>query len=541
MIHRDLAALSAMSMAVLGAALASCSAPAVPPPVHILATPPVPPAPPQVDHDFVSATSVRAPKAPAVDGDLAEWESLVPVARLLAPGAKRPQQEEMYLEEGQPLPPEELPVLPRELLEAESRLGVAVTGVGVLVAADIAAAAGDIEGVWLGLGAVPAPPPPIGSPTHFGSRFEPLFCPDFVQQLCDGYSCDSDEPTPPAEMAACKAHLARREAWKKAQERRFKKVVLLGREGVSLLDPAGQLVPLEGARPAWKKTEKGTTVEVSLPISVMPRVAEAPLATLVLSARVARSAAAAAPAQVVDNGYSTNLPEGVSFEPHGDLRAALWARVNTGPSDIQSPSTGTPFRPCTGLSYQPGSGLTIESMTPDEEEVQIATYEMLGQKLGALGDVEVRWARASRDFMAIFKAGKLTEVIDAELGEPMGVVEREGELHVFTVTRKPHSFGWYQNLPRWSVRVVSANGKSREALPDADDEFATGGCHHLENQEEIVSRKKLDTFGFRVDCLDILNQGQPIEISYRWDKAKKSYGPSVWQPRKVKAGKPKKD
>lgn len=512
--------------------LAGCSgaAPAAPPrttPVVAIPAPTVADPAPRLDPAVLSVTTVAPPKAFVLDGDVQEWGSLLPVSRLRAAGAPAPLgPRSTEPAEGQPPPPPPRPAaLPPAIAQAASHLAVALAGDAVLVAADLDGTAA--ESVWLGLGTTPPELPFPGVVGPWGNGFQELVCSEVVMENCDGYPCPGKDPTPPDELAKCKKQLADYEAFAAAQRGRFRKVFRIDKEGVKVVSEGGQLTPVLGAKVAWKSGAQKTSVEVSMPQLAMPRVAEAPLATLHLVARLASSPVA--PILPEDAWLESHLPAIVSFEPYGDVRAAIWAVAL---DNINSSPTGmTRLRPPPGLSYQPGNGVAVEGIEASEVDAKVVEGTLF-TTAAKLGEVEVGAAHIPRDFLVILKSGKLVGVVDAEDGVARGVLVRNKEIHVVRSTERPWSSGWYETLPFWSVVVVDAAGKYREAIVPPESPYDGGHCNRF-GDREVIADKKLERFGFTGKCLDALGNGEEIEIVHRWDDRKKVYSVGAWSPKKA--------
>lgn len=511
-------------VSVGGWLLASCTTPppAVTPSV-LVPQPPTPPvviAPP-IDPTVLSVTTRAAPKAFVLDGEIKEWGSLLPESRLKAPGAMAPPGEEPDETQAPPPPPTPA-VLPPEIARAASHVAVALTSEAVLVAVELDETPG--EGVWLGLGGVPAELPFPGYPSAWGNYFQDLACSEVIMENCDGDLCPGKTPTPPDELAKCKQQLASYHSFVAAQESRFRKLYKIEKDGVKVTTPDGQLTAVLGAKVAWKKGVEKTSVEVSLPLAAMPRLAEAPLATLQLVARVASSSAP--PPLPKEAWLDSNLPEVVSYEPHGDLRAALWAAAN---EEVHARgSTGmTRLRRPPGLSFQPAEPLKVESVEASDVDARV-NEGTLFVSLAKLGEVEVGRAHLPRDFVVILKGGKLGGIVDAEDSVARGVLTRNRELHLFSSTPSPWRNGWAPTLPFWSVIVVDAEGNHRQAI---EPEEYDGTCLRFSDGAEIAG-KKLDRFGFSGKCSGASEDvSDEIEIVHRWDERKKAYVVGAWGPK----------
>jgi len=260
----------------------------------------------------------------------------------------------------------------------------------------------------------------------------------------------------------------------------------------------------------WKPGTKGATVEISLPLKAMPRVTQAPLASLKL---VARAATSPKPPELAPEPWVwVTLPAPVSFEPYGELRARAF----------QTPDRYLAFRP--HMSYQPGDPLHVETLFyPGAPTSVVAQENILYEKKASLGDIEIGDLSSYGDSLAILKKGKLVDMTSL-FGTLRGIVTRDGELHVISSTDRvflPQIGGWTQ--PNWSVVVIAPDGSHREDVVDHKVQI-------YEWQEGVTdfANKELDTFGLRGSTHyppkgDPVDKPVGLEITWRWDTSLKMY------------------
>jgi len=479
----------------------ACSAAAPPPPPPVVTVAPVPAdagAAPLVNPAIVAVAAARAPRQLAVDGDLSEWGALpFPVPSV-------------------PRLPEEASLLPNPP-EAASRLAVAVTGEAAIVAAELGGPAR--EGVWLGIGAHVPALPDLGQP---GGRagFVRLQCEYEVScweagEYNDATACgpDANKPNPPEVVAECQKLLARHAELVEAHAKQFRRLFRIDRDGVRVLDPNGALVAVPGARHAWKPRAGGATMEVSLPLAALPRVAEAPLEALTL---LGRAVDGAAPPEIPpDDWVRVVLPEPISFEPYGALRTEVFASQRKAEEKGPGAIIYYPDEVGHGLSYQPGDPLSIQYMSFGFEVTEVTPDErLLYQKRGVLGDVEVGDAEFgdADAHVAVWKGGRLVEVVPLP-GTLRAAVTRGGELHVL-------AFGGFITRQTWSGVAVSPDGKHRDVVeaiklradrPDKKEQSYWSSVTSFESPD-------FETFGWRGS-----KTRRAVEVTWRWDPARRAY------------------
>lgn len=501
---------SPFSAALLLLLAAGCTPPepATPRPLDV-GPPPAPsgsaeaPAPPS-DPLAVSVVPVRAPSGLVVDGNLSEWGAFPPAP----PSLKRPPPDEDPLVAATaPAPPAPNPP------NAASRVAFALTGDAALLAADLGEAAK--EGVWVGVGARVPDLPLLGE--YFGRMgFVVLDCESMPTAEGEGDDIGyRTDPRPPEMADACRGLKARHAEAKAKHAARFEKLFRIDRDGVRVAGPGGALSAIEGAKSVWKSGPHGATVEVSLPLSAMPRMAEAPLQTVRLAARISTSA----PVIATEQWVWLSLPEPAAFEPHADLRAHAIRRAE----DMGGfPPGTTSYKQPRGVSYQPGDPLHIEVY--DSRMCDAATaHEMpLFVKLGAIGDVEVGRAAAPRGHMcwveaepwiAVLQKGKPAALVQAE-GTPRGAIVRGGEIHVLNYKE----VGYSAVAGVWSVTAISPSGAHREVVVDPvpgtkEADFVS----YWQDSSEFLG-KDSDTFGWRGT-----KGGKGLEATWTWDAAGKTY------------------
>jgi hypothetical protein len=449
------------------------------------------------DPAIVSVTAARAPRTLAVDGDLGEWGSLPPPLPSLPPPPEDNDNDDEPPKKKDP---------PPNPAEAASHLAIVLTSEAVLIAAELGEQAR--EGIWVGIGTHAPDLPVLGQ--YFGRMgFVPLGdCESGPREQDGGYWT---EENPPEVVAACKDLQDRRAAFAARHEARFARVFRIDREGVRGVSADGELVAIEGARSAWKTGPKGATAETSLPLAAMPRVADAPLESLRLVARAATSPKPPG----LDRGpwVWVKLPDAVSFEPHGELRARAFKRA----LELGGEGFGTiQYKQPRGLSFQPGDAQHVEIMDSPDCTAVVPREETLYRKQASLGDVEVgdvtapvgsRCDAESERSLVIFKKGKLVEVIE-DLGSVRGVVTRDGELHVIAFR------SWNAT---WVVKAVASDGSHHNVYVQGGDRTEAKRYTRDSDVSEFAN-ETFDTFGWRG-----VRANRGVEMTWTWNGTRKIY------------------
>ncbi|HVK67621.1 MAG TPA: hypothetical protein VM694_24215 [Polyangium sp.] len=353
--------------------------------------------------------------------------------------------------------------------DAPSHLAFALTKDGAFVAADLAELSKD--GIWLAFGFPPSTPAPSGGVEAHEARFERMF--------------------------------------------------RLDKRGLFQVNESGALVPVPGSVAAMAFTARGMTIEARIPVAAYPRASAAPIPEVFV-----RAIAAWAPTPPKASGNDrirVAAPEPVAFEPHADLRAAVYR---------QNLAERRPF----GLSYSPAEPDPIETVRhPGKDTSSVVTSEhplyVLERRLG---DVEVGYSNAVLPSVAVFKGGKFVELMDiADIGEePMGIVERNKQIHVFSYSQTDEFPPGFQ--AGWSVLAVGEDGAITYPFNGET------GVGHWDKVYEIHS-DKFDWFGVRGVPIGYADEEtpRPIEILWRFDKQFGGYMPTTRPLTTLPAPKPK--
>lgn len=446
--------LSLLLLSTLAPLATSCASAPPPPEIPIQESPPAtagasatPEQPPAAPINVLWADTT--PEQPVIDGKIAEWGGF--------PDA--------------------------------SAVAVALTKDAAFLVADLTGAAKD--GVWVALSAPVDEVPKLGTWQRDG-------------QFID-FTCPEEAASP--EAVSCKQTLARHDAFVAARTARFERLFRLDGQGLRWSGKNG-LEPVPGAVVASKAAGNHWTVEVKLPLSALPRMAQAPVSSLTLFAVAGPEAKV--PAILPEQRTEVYAASDVSFEPHGELRAAARIRVVS-----------------TGFSYHPAQPNLIEIVDhPDKVHGGSsleATERVLWEPVTKMGDVEVGYVHLDDTYLGIFKA---SAVVDLELlvGEPRGFVERNKALHFFVYDQ--HGYdpidAW---VAVWNVKAVDAEGKVTEPI---EGDFVSSGWTSVEE----FHTDTFDRFGIRGQPWAL--QGEPseapLEITWKLDKKTGKYLPKRGKP-----------
>lgn len=458
---------------------------------------------------LVSVATVRAPAAPLIDGDLGEWGTLPPPS----PSLPAPVPYDEPASKGKP----EMVTNPSN---AMAHLAFALTSQGALIAAELDGPARD--GIWLGIGFAPADLPlPGGYQGNAG--YVPIGVAGVPDGCAETQQADGEDGTrlvtrSPEAVAACKAELARHAERRAKYRKRFAKLYKIDRAGIHGVSEDGGFVAIGGARLAWKPRGNGATLEISLPLAALPRMAEAPLTSLRL---VARAATSPEPPKL-DAWVWLKLPEEVSFEPQGALRAHAFKRaLDYGVAGLDG-LVLTTYRLPRGMSYQAAEPSLLEIFDSPDCMALRAREVPLYTKAASFGDVEVGYVAAPRGsscaaeiepWLAIFVKGKLASI--EPTGSPRGAITRGGELHVLSYEETR----WSPVGGTWSVLAFADNGVRRAGViePVAGLKDAKGENPYWNDVSDFAG-KDLNGFGWRGST-----GKRGLEAVWHWDETRKVY------------------
>lgn len=505
------------------ASLTACSAapePATTPPPSTLTIPEAPAARP--DPSTVSLAAPIVPTSALVDGDLTEWGSLA-----ASQTATRPPTSRTRLEGGSR---EELPALPdaSNPPQAASQVAIALHDDRALIAAQLAEGSGNV--LWLGVGALAPDIPSLGHTIRGGYTY-PIDCEFQLIDLAEG-EVRRGEPLKPEEASACRELVARHTAFSERHRQRFLRRYRVDASGVSLVAADGSLSPVQGAKVATKTSGSTLSLEASLPVAALPRMADAPVEWLRVSAH---TSAGLMPADVSSDQFLwLALPTPVSFDAMGPVRAAMFEQVN-----------GAAFFP-PALSYQPGDPQHVESVDFVTARSTVGpTEQLLYEKRSTLGSVEVGVVHAYADGIAVWKDGKLLDVLLLQ-GMPNSwgpvkdleaIVEREGMLHIIVFQPLQWTVGSGLASPAWSVTGVDPQGQINPDMVLDGEVYEMWTSDNWENFHS-PDYSKLGVRGTYHDFSD--EKTHAVENTWSWSSEGKKYMPTRKSLRSFKKAKPKK-
>jgi len=455
---------------------------------------------PVAPNDAIGVNLIERPQEFVFDGEIAEWPNFSPED----PGADPEQPDE---------PREQEPVATQNV----GAVGLVVEQAGVLVVGHLPAPA--VEAVWIGLGNRPAQLPYIGQLGRAAASFDPVVCSEMELDFTDGMYVTSDRPTPPETLAACRAVVARYDAYVAEQSARFSRTVRIDASGVA--DGASGAA-VAGAKVLWKKLPDGSaTFEATLPVSALPRVAAAPLMSMRL---LARSRAITVPAS---RWTSVGLPLPLSFEPHSQLRSELFQMLSGAFGSL-------PYQPPAGLSFHPSKPTLIESFEYGGETIAPSEQEIFVEH-AKLGDVRIGKVNIARSFLASYKGDEFVELYEPIHGwgptttsEP---VARNGAHHLLHYSERLYGGGMAFEPPGCAVSEIGSDGKFKELLTaeaDTPPYPESGSIWWNFDAAELFSNKNFTEFGFRGTARENAGE-QPAEKKWRWDKKKKAYVALDWK------------
>ncbi len=416
-----------------------------------------------------------------------------------------------------------------------SKLAVAITGEAVFVATELGHPSP--EGFWLGIASVAPPMLPL-STWEPGGNSDPVDCmaPGHMNPkgiwLKDDIDLSRGEPpqNKPEDVQACKALLERHGQRQVAHRKRFTRLLRIEPTRVQRMNDNGELVAIEGAKIAWKPQAGGATAEISLPLSALPRLAEAPLARLFVWAGPANTSPPEGPPE--DEAKAFTLPAPVSFEPLAQLRARAFAGVQL-PLYIANSREEAQY-PWAGMSYDLADPRRIEWIHFGKSAQTVTVEsELLYEKKATLGDIEVGHVRALREWLAISKKGALVDLIELREGL-RSVIVRDGEIHAISYTPPHYTMAYSSADPSWDVIAVGPDGAKRNPVQDVATNVlapvtkgglgcANIGPNGVMNGVETAS-PSFDTFGWKGSCNLAAGGGEAaFEMNWKWDVAAKQY------------------
>lgn len=338
--------------------------------------------------------------------------------------------------------------------------------------------------------------------------------------LPEGY-WERGKQQPPEVVEACRAIMQRQADYAASYLERFVRRFRLTGSAVHALDAHGEARPIDGAVHAAVKG----TIEVQLPISSLPRLAQAPLMTLFVKVAEGKLPADLTPPRGEDDtqGWSSaGVLEPVEFAPHAALRAAIFADLGIG---YHHPDFGE-------LSFHPSTPDTIElaraerwgpgvgGAEPITVTKVVQSEQRIFTRLAELGDVEVGVAHAHKPFLATYHKGVFVSA--TEFFPVAGKTERAGALHVFGYDAGGFSWsrGAMYSPPRWWVYAVKRDGTVEDIADEGVDSFG------MWNAWDDYPKTFFDP-DFRRVGLRGIRKKRPKTVIWRWNDAEGKYTSSV--------------
>lgn len=465
-----------------------CSSAAGPSP-SLTASVPTPSPEPDIPHarDPIAPQAVALPQGARVDGDLAEW-GVPPNRNVLVVGVAR---DRLVLAIGwaDPKRPEVFAAL-----------------------ASSAPSVPDIGWAQRGGGTHPL--------TEMRCEVEQI-------PLIEGMWRDGKQQ-PPEVVKACLEVLGRHQKLSAAYRDRFIRRLKLGVTGASRIDAAGASAPILDAQVA----ASATGVEIQLPLSALPELAQAPLASLFVGAAFGE------------------LPEGLRTPPDDIEPDPAWkslsldAPVGFGPraSLLEALFKEPAFPPnLERLSYAPDKPERLHFIAPTEVAVapvkadgtipgaiggataldRPAVYEEerpLFTKIDSFGDVEIGSTNAKRELLVTFVGGRFVAM--DPFARPQATIRRGDDLHLIRLDAGGFSWsvGFYQP-PAWQVRAIHPDGQIEDIAGPGD---MAGVWSAWDGEPKSFSDKDWQRFGLRGK-----RNGKPKTVTWQWSPKERRYDSQI--------------
>lgn len=326
---------------------------------------------------------------------------------------------------------------------------------------------------------------------------------------------------PPEVVAACKKLVARHEAFASAYSERFVRRFALSTTGVKTID--GQAI--EGAL----HEAKNGHIEVQLPLSAMPHMAQAPVSEiLVLAVEGDLPTDVPLPLREYDEDPDPRykrltLAAPVSYEPFGAIRALVFdGFTGEGRADQGS------------MAYHPNEPNVVQRVHTPESKTTVAFGQYKPQRLAVvetsaklyepfeeLGDIKLGLADGST--LVTQKGGKI--IAHQGIGEVRGVVRRNDQLHLFTYRVGGFDpFMGTMSPPSWSVVAIEKDGTFAEDIADWGVDFV-GDWDAWDADPKPFSDATFNRFGMRG-----LRKKRAKTVTWRWSDSAKRYVSEV-QPK----------
>lgn len=400
------------------------------------------------------------------------------------------------------------------------------------------------SGIYLTVGNKAPEVPLIGDWTRGGGT-DPPNC-EHEREYYSGEWVATEKELAPETAAACVAAVRAYDELRDKHAARFHRIYRIDASGVKMQSETGSWEAVADSKAFWKADAgEGFVFEVGLPLAAMPRLSEAPLLGLyVLPGRAdAGSKPVTLPNQTVPlmatsspSHFKGELPSGeevsppimflpnpVSFEPFGDLRAKVFENLAVGRP------VGDFYFSTAGISYLASDPQHVETMQGGQWSAG-ANEEQLYTKEVVLGDVEVGRVHAYFSSFAIFKGGKLVDWFDT-VGDEKRVYRRGDEIHVVSYRSSGYTMNFGPQPPAWSVIAIGPDGSYRETVDTTMEKASEAvGCIYIGpsswDHDTPSSSENFDKLSWKGSCQAgpyDKPKAQGFEVTYQWDADKKAY------------------
>lgn len=359
---------------------------------------------------------------------------------------------------------------------------------------------------------------------------------------------DDGRPQPPEVAKACLDILARYEKQSLEYRERFIRRLRIDDQGVALVDAAGVATPIPGASmkspaPVFGKEAREPSLEVELPLTALPDLAQAPLAYLFSAAAFgpptdAMQTPPEAPYPGSDEppkpspGWTRlELSTPVAFGGHPDILASVFKDasgvLNGGVMSEISYAPATPdtitmisvpdvmVAPSKVKPTQPGA---IGGPTGPDRPALLLSNEALLETLETHGKLTIARARGS---IITLLDGKL--VAESYLSRPDAIQQRGEELHLFQYDEGGPNYVYGYQPPAWQAAAVKPDGTIAEIAEEGPD--FPGAWDAWDGIPKSFHNADWTSFGIRGK-----RHGKPRSATWQWDAATKHYVLTVVPP-----------
>ncbi len=379
--------------------------------------------------------------------------------------------------------------------------------------------------------------PSIGWSQRGGSTHEltPETC-QFEQIPLIEAGWDNGRAHPPEVVEACLGILARYEKQTLEYRERFIRRLRVEGSTVSLVDGAGHASPFAGAI----VKVQATSAEVELPLTALPDLTQAPLASLSAAAVFGEAPDTMRQAPLQPHPSSDEKPPPtpgwtrlelaapIAFGPQPDVLAAVFvdasgvmnggimSQLSYSPAKPEVLSTiSVPDVAVAPSKVVPKVAGAIGGPTAPDRPALLLEDEPLFETLETHGKVTVGRARGT---LMTIVGGKL--VAQGYVARPEAMQRRGDDLHLFQFDAG--GFNWYSGFqpPTWRAAGIKPDGKIVEIADEGPD---YPGMHDAwDDDPKTFHGPEWTTFGMRGR-----RHGKPRSITWQWDPGAARYVVSV--------------